>query len=285
MKYVYSMSFILFFLLPGIAGAQAAVDLSQLSAQGVAIYGWRSGVPTVLYEEKDDYLFPIASITKLVTAKVAIQMYPANSIFTISKESMIGAFESDSLIVPGMQFSRDDMLQALLIQSNNAVANQFVMSDPTNTFITQMNTFLHDNKYTTTDFTNPSGLDPLDETIPPNRLTLKSTSKLLSDIYTKDPFLTALLLKKSSVITNIPLAFPVPLSTTNKLNKDPLYSNKILISKTGITDEAGQTLAFVTSGEGKYDYVTVVFAQSKDRYTDGKRILDWLDQVLHFRVY
>lgn len=279
-----SYIFIAILLLPSMAGAQAAVDLSKLSAKGIAIYGWRNGVPTVLYSEKAGYLFPVASITKLVTAKVAEALYPSTTVFTLSKEAMVGAYEDDSYIVPDMQFSRDDMLRALLINSNNAIANQFVLSAPLGTFIAAMNKFLHAKNYTTTSFVNPNGLDPLDKKVLPNRLTPQKMSYLLSDIYREAPFLVSIMTEKRSTVINIKTGVVIDVKTTNKLNKDPLYADKVIISKTGITDLAGQNLAFITSGEGKYDYVTVVFVQSKNRYADGKLILDWLDQVLHFRL-
>jgi D-alanyl-D-alanine carboxypeptidase len=90
--------------------------------------------------------------------------------------------------------------------------------------------------------------------------------------------------EKNTKVTNLKTGVVIDVDTTNKLNRDPLYADKIIISKTGITDLAGQNLAFITSGEGKYDYVSVVFLQSKDRYADGKLIIDWLDPVLHFTV-
>jgi D-alanyl-D-alanine carboxypeptidase len=276
--------FIAFFLLPTIAGAQAAVDLSPLTAQGVAIYGWRNGVPTVLYEENDTVSFPLASLTKLVTAKAVEVLYPPSTTFVLSKEAMLNAFEDDSFIVPGMRFTRDDMLRALLVNSNNAIANQFAFSAPGNSFIDTMNSVLHSSGYATGTFINPSGLDPLDTTSVPNELTPQKISYLLSDIYRTDPFLTSILKEKNSIVTNLNTGVQVALKSTNKLNYDPLYADKIIISKTGVTDLAGQNLAFVTSGEGKYDYVTVVFTHSENRYADGKLILDWLDPVLHFSV-
>ncbi len=217
MKLLRFVIFILVFLAP--LTTSAAVDLSKLSAKGLAIYGWKNGVPTVLYSEKDGYLFPVASITKLITAKAAVSLYPATSTFTISKESMINAFENDSLIVPGMVFTRDDMLRALLINSNNAVANQFVLSTPGTLFVDTMNKFLHTKDYTTTSFTNPSGLDSYDKTVLPNRLTPKKISYLLSDIYREDPFLTAIMKEKTSVVTNkvtgvqVPVKFPFTWAT------------------------------------------------------------------------
>jgi D-alanyl-D-alanine carboxypeptidase len=58
-----------------------------------------------------------------------------------------------------------------------------------------------------------------------------------------------------------------------------MYKDKVIMSKTGLTNLAGQNLAFVTpSPTDDYEYYTVVFLGSKSRTTDSKKILDWLDQ-------
>jgi D-alanyl-D-alanine endopeptidase (penicillin-binding protein 7) len=268
------------FLIPSIASAQS-VDLAQLTAQGVAIYGWKNGTATVLYSQKQNYLFPVASITKLVTAKAVEMLYPETSTFTITQDAMTDTGDTDDKIVaPGMVFSRDDLLRALLISSNNGVAKEFAAAAAPNAFINAMNAFLHTNAYTTTSFTNPTGLDPVSKSTAPNRLTPQSVSYLISDIFTKDPLLTSILETKAVAITDKVSGTAVQLTSTNELNADPLYNYYVILSKTGTTDLAGQDLAFVTSGEGKFDYVTVVFMHSKDRYADGKVILDWLQRVL-----
>lgn len=282
MKLPIRSLFILAVLIIPTAVHADTVDLSKLTGKGIAIYGWRNGVPTVLYQKKQQYLFPVASITKLATAKAAVQLYPATMTFVMSPEAMLNTYEDGGGILPGMTFTRDDMLRALLVSSNNGVANQLLASAPAGTFLAAMNAFLHDNKYTTTSFVNPSGLDPEDKKIMPNRLTPKSVSYMLSDMYRTDPLLVGIMKQKEGTITDMVSGTKLNLRTSNRINRDDVYKDKIIISKTGITDLSGQSLAFVTSGEGKYDYITVVFLGAKNRYADGILIIDWLQQVLHF---
>jgi D-alanyl-D-alanine carboxypeptidase len=272
----------IFFTTPLAVYAQT-VSLSSLSAQGASIYGWKNGVPTALYTKKETQLFPIASITKLVTAKAVEQLYPENTTFTISTDAMTDTLENNQGIVPGMVLSRDDLLRALLISSSNGAAKQFAASVAPYVFLNAMNTFLHTNAYTKTSFTNPTGLDPYSKSIVPNSLTTKSISYLISSIYTTDPLLTSILEEKSATITDQKSGTVLQLKSSDELNYDPLYNADIILGKTGTTDLAGQNLAFITNGQGTYDYITVVFLHSKNRYTDGKLILDWLAQVLQYK--
>jgi D-alanyl-D-alanine carboxypeptidase len=277
MKKIFAI--VLLILIPSLASAQS-VDLAQLSAQGVAVYGWKGGVSTMLYQKKQNYLFPIASITKLVTAKAVEALYPATAVLTLSPESMLDTKESNISIVSGMSFSRDDLLRSLLINSNNAVANQFALSAGGTVLMDTMNTFLHAHDYTQTSFINPSGLDPLKKTIKPNRLTPKNLSYLVSDIFTKDPLLTSILETKAAVITEQTSGKKIQLKSSNELNRDPKYDFFVILSKTGNTDMAGEDLVFVTNGGSKFDYVTVVLLHSKNRTADSKVLINWLQRVL-----
>lgn len=265
-------------LTPSIVRAQTT-SLSQLTAQGVAIYGWHDGVPTLLYQQNQIHVFPVASITKLVTAKAVETLYPENAMFTMSVEAMTDTLEDNQGIAPGMVFSRDDLLQALLVSSSNGAAKQFAESASPDAFLDTMNQFLHSNGYTATNFTNPTGLDPITNTIMPNRLTARSVSYFLSDIYRNDPLLTSILEEKSATITDQKSGTVISLKSSDGLNGDPLYNQDIILSKTGTTSLAGQNLAFITHDGGTYDYITVVLLHSKDRDTDGKIVLDWLSQM------
>jgi D-alanyl-D-alanine endopeptidase (penicillin-binding protein 7) len=269
-------------LVPAAVQAQnTTVNLTQLTAQGVAIYGWKNGTPTVLYTKKANYLFPVASITKLVTAKAVEELYPESENFTISKEAMTNTEEIDTDgIVPGMTFSRDDMLRAMLISSINGAANQFDESSPTGVFLNAMNSFLHTNGYTKTNFVNPSGLDPTNKNIAPNSLTPQSVTYLLQNIFTTDPLLTSILETKAVTITDKTSGKVLQLTSSNGLNYDPDYSFYIILSKTGTTDLAGQNVAFITNGGTKFDYITVVLMHSKNRVTDGEIAINWLQKVL-----
>ncbi len=262
-----------------------AIDPPQITAKGIAIYGWKDNVATPILLKKEHQLFPIASLTKLITAKIAEDLYLPDRVFTISK---VAAATEGTIpgIVAGATFTRDDLLKALLINSSNDAAVALMEPVGAKTFIDRMNDELHTKNYTTTSFINPSGLDPSKKSkLKPNRLTPYHLTEILNDIYLNDSFLAGILDSNNVEITNLTDNTPVSLKQTNALFRDDIYKNKMWMSKTGLTNMAGQNLAFVTDGGTAYDYVTVVFLGSKGRTVDSKKLLDWLDLVVNNQNY
>jgi D-alanyl-D-alanine carboxypeptidase (penicillin-binding protein 5/6) len=270
---------LLLILVPGATFA-ATPAFPAVTAKGVAIYAWKKdGAMFPVYVKNEHYVYPIASLTKLITAKAVEELYKPDTIFTISKAA---AATEGTLpgIVPGAQFVRDDLLKALLVSSSNDAAVAFMETVGKTTFLQKMNSILSLNNYTTTLFSNPSGLDPAKKLgIKPNRMTPYKLTMLLNDIYKHDPLLRDIMAEDTAQITDLRTNTPVTLKQTNALYRDEMYKDKVIMSKTGLTNLAGQNLAFVTpSPTDDYEYYTVVFLGSKSRTTDSKKILDWLDQ-------
>jgi D-alanyl-D-alanine carboxypeptidase len=166
------------------------------------------------------------------------------------------------------------------VSSSNDAAVAFMEPTGNKTFLEKMNSILSINNYTTTRFTNPSGLDPAKKLgVKPNRMTPYKLTVLLNDIYNHDSLLRDIMAQDSAQITDLTTGAVVPLKQTNALYRDENYKEKVLMSKTGLTNMAGQNLAFVTPGNDVYDYVTVVFLGSKSRNVDSRKILDWLDST------
>lgn len=273
--YLFLVALIVFIPTASFAATNA---FPAVSAKGVAIYGWKKdGAMFPIYVKNEHYVYPIASLTKLITAKTVEELYAPETIFTISKTA---AATEGTLpgIVAGAQFVRDDLLKALLVSSSNDAAMAFMESTGKKTFLEKMNSILSTNNYTTTLFTNPSGLDPAKKLgVKPNRMTPYKLTVLLNDIYNHDSLLRDIMAEDTAHITDLTTGTIVPLKQTNALYRDENYKEKVLMSKTGLTNLAGQNLAFVTPGNDAYDYITVVFLGSKSRNVDSKKILDWLD--------
>lgn len=277
--YAFILTFALLVVPIGVSAATTPA-FPAVSAKGIAIYGWKKdGAMIPVYVKNEHYVYPIASLTKLVTAKAVEELYKPETVFTISQ----AAASTEGIlpgIVAGAQFSRDDLLKALLVSSSNDAATALMEPVGKKTFIEKMNSILHANNYTTTLFSNPSGLDPAKKLgIKPNRMTPYKLTMLLNDIYNKDSLLRDIMAEDTTEITNLKTGTVVPLKQTNALYRDENYKDKVLMSKTGLTNLAGQNLAFVTpSNTDDYEYFTVVFLGSKSRNVDSKKILDWLDK-------
>ena len=275
-KYILILALV---FLPSGVFAAVTPPAPVLSAKGIAVYGWKDGVqdPTPLYIQNEHRLYPVASITKLVTALAVKDLYPADRVFTMSPTA-IATEGSIKGIVTGSQFTRDDLLKALLITSSNDAATAFMEAIGRTAFISKMNDILHTRKYTATSFWNPSGLDPAKRIIGnSNRLTPYHVSKLLSDIYTTDEDLVSIMNNPKAEIVDLRTNALVEVRQSNGLYLDEKYKDKVLMGKTGLTNLAGQNLAFVTPGNEQYDYITIVILGSKNRMADSKKLLDWID--------
>ncbi len=284
MKSYASIATFIFLLIPVGAFAQAPV-VPALTAKGIAVYGWKDEVPTPLYIKNEHTLYPVASITKLVTALAVTELYPKDMTFSMSA-SAIATEGSIKGITVGSQFTRDDLLKALLITSSNDAATAFMEPVGKKTFIEKMNDILHTNKYTSTSFTNPSGLDPAKKlAIKPNRLTPYHLSRLVSDIYNKDEFLVDIMNNAKAQIVDLKNKTNVEVRQSNGLYLDEKYKDKVLMGKTGLTNLAGQNLAFVTEGNDEYEYITIVILGSKNRMNDSKKVLDWISATNDSRNY
>lgn len=255
----------------------AQTNFPDITAKGIAIYGWKNGQATPIYLENEHMLFPIASLSKLATAKVAANLYLPDEVLTVTK-SAAATLGSTPGIVVGAKYTRDDLLQALLVNSSNDAAMVLADTAGYKEFMARVNDFLHKNNYTETSFINPSGLDPSRKSKDkPNRMTPFHLTELLNDIYVNDPVLSSFMEEESAEITNQHNGQVYTLKQTNALFRDDYYKNKIVMSKTGLTNMAGQNLAFVAPGNDQFDYLTVVFLGAVSRNIDAKKIVDWLD--------
>ena len=275
----YGVFVAVFFCFSGFAFGQEKPMPPELvvSARGVAIYGIQGKKETKLYAKNQGFLFPVASITKLVTAKVVTQYFGAGATFIAAAPLYIPGTNPQRALPAGV-YTRDDLLRVMLVGSSNDISQLFagyIGKD----FLLGMNTFLQGGLYTKGSFYNGSGLDPLDKKFPVNRLTPYNMMHLLRDIYKNDPALSSMLGLKNTTATNLQTGEIVQIKSSNELNKDPLFTDRVVMSKTGRTTRAGENIAFITQGGKKFDYIVVVLLSSKNRYGDGKAVLDWLAKI------
>lgn len=270
-------SFMVLLCIPQIAQAQYIPP--SITANGVAIYGWKDGTPTALYVKNETILFPIASISKIITATVVQELYAPEKRFTIDSAAFATNGSTPGILQDAI-FARDDLLRALLISSSNDAATAFTEPLGNSTFVTAMNSFLHSNKYTPQDilFINPSGLDPHSQSIAEetNRMSPEQLSFLLYTTYNDNPLFRSIMSQSVSTITDLKTNNSIALKNTNKLFTDNSYASAIRMSKTGLTSTAKQNVVFVTQDTTVYDIVTVVIAQSTQRDSDSRIIIDWI---------
>lgn len=221
-------------LLIGPARAEAAqVDNHAVSAILVEA---RTG--RVLYEKNPREKRSIASITKLMTALVAVESTPdLKQTVKVKGEWLNGAEGSSIYLAPDEELTLEELLYGLLLESGNDAAQAIAgfCAGDIPTFVEWMNRRAEDLGMTDSHFENPSGLDG---------------EAHYSTAY--DMALCARACMENPVVSKIAATRSASLGTRTFTNHNKLLGmyEGCLGMKTGYTDEAGRTLVSCAQRNG-----------------------------------
>lgn len=226
----------------------------------------------VLYSSQPDVVLPIASVTKVMTAMVALDAnLPLDEKLSIDisqNPEMRGVYSRVRL---GSQLSRRDILLITLMSSENRAASTLAHHYPGgyNAFIAAMNAKarslgMHDTRYV-----EPTGL---------SEQNVSSASDLVKLVRASHDYP---LIEQFSSTGEKTVAFSRPNYTlgfrnTNALVRKPDWS--IQMSKTGFTNKAGHCLVMRTRMNNRP--VAFVVLDSFGKYThmaDANRLKKWLE--------
>lgn len=217
---------------------------------------------SVLLEKNSAKIYPIASITKLMTAVVAIENINLNQKIILREEMLKPLGQSPSLY-PGVSLSAENLLKASLIQSTNDAAESLTYFLEKGKFLELMNQKAKELVMRNTIFYDPHGLSPK------NLSTASDLAKLLAYIYKNQPEILEITKENNFWL---PDRTGWLLKFQNVNNFYPL--SNFLGGKTGYLLEARQTLAAVFNVNG--EAVAIVILSSKNRQADTFAILNQL---------
>lgn len=202
---------------------------------------------------------PIASLTKLMTAMVALD-YDGNLFRTISMRG--------SNKIPGGKYTREELMTAMLVRSDNGAAEAIAADFPggRQSFVAAMNKKAAEIGMTNTRFADPSGLSSA------NVSNVGSVAVMLqvAGLY---PFI-----KSSSILKEISIERKKYRINLDNTNKPLLYDfDEIILSKTGYTSLSGWSLGLVVEKHGQRFSVVILGAEDKNqRYNLTKRMINQL---------
>jgi len=232
---------------PDIAETQLKCDSSEYNFISKAMMAKHID-GQVIFELNSENRWPIASITKLMTAVIALEKTDTNkeikmSDEIIATEGFAGDFRTGEI------FREIDLIKAMLVASSNdaaeAIAENF--EGGKQSFIDEMQKKAAELKMFQTTYLEPTGLSFI------NQSTAKDLSVLISYIYSKHPEILEISRQKEIQIIDL---------QTGKLKKilniDKFAGQKDFIGgKTGFIDESGKNLIGVFDMSGE-TIVTVV---------------------------
>jgi D-alanyl-D-alanine endopeptidase (penicillin-binding protein 7) len=251
---------------PSIAAKVGAPNLKSTSALVLDQSGQR-----VLYAKNIDWVVPIASLTKLMTALVVLDSgLPLDEPITISKEDRDGLKGTRSRLAVGMTVTRDDLLRLALMASENRAAAALARAYPggTSAFVAAMNQKAAELGMWRSRFVDGTGLSS------GNVSTAQDLSRLVGAAH-RHP-----LIREYTTDTQ----YTVRLANGRKMqfsNSNRLVRNSgwdIGLSKTGYISEAGRCL--VMQAQIAATPVIIVLLDSwghLTRVADANRIKKWIE--------
>lgn len=260
--------------------ALAIEDLPMIEASAYIAVETESN--TVLFEHNaDEQLYP-ASVTKLLTALVAVDHLSLDDVIVVAPEDVEGLYEQGSSVFlrNGEEVKFENMLKYLLVASGNDAANAIArtVAGSTEAFADLMNQKALELGCTGTQFTNPTGL-PDD-----NHKTTARDIYLIAMEVLENPLLV-------EICGTAKLVFPA----TNLHDETTFYSTNYLIStskddryfyegangmKTGWTGAAGMCLVATAERNDLHILTVVLGAPKRDdgsqgSFTETTKLLDY----------
>jgi D-alanyl-D-alanine carboxypeptidase (penicillin-binding protein 5/6) len=129
----------------------------NISAGSALIYDTTS--KQVLYSKDPKQRLPMASLTKIMTAVIAMENKKKDDQYKVSQEDLVG--EDAMGLTAGETLTLSDLLYGIMLNSGNDAAETLATNFPKgrNAFIKAMNDKIKTLGLSDTNFTNPSGLE------------------------------------------------------------------------------------------------------------------------------
>lgn len=240
--------------------------LSPISADAVLAADFETG--QILFEKNSQAIYPIASITKLMSALAAMEIINRFKVVTISQDSS-GETGDSAGFLKGETFEAENLLYPLLLASSNEVAILFEKEGYG--LINAMNQKAQALGLRYTSFKDASGISS------ENVSNTEDLFKLLQFLNAhKKPIFTITGLKEHT------------LASLNKIKKHvwtnvnwTFADDRFMGGKAGKTAQAGETFAGVFNvrfPEFETRPIAIVILHSKNRTQDVEHIIQYLDQ-------
>jgi D-alanyl-D-alanine carboxypeptidase (penicillin-binding protein 5/6) len=255
--------FIQLLLLPAVE-VKAAAGPPGLSAEGAALIDVASG--RILYSKNGSKKMRIASLTKTMTAIVAIETGKLDTVVTVPPEA-VGVEGSSIYLKRSEKLTLEELLYGLMLRSGNdaavTIATHVGGSVPGFTYLMNEKAALIGMNHT--NFTNPHGLDDSNM----HYSTAEDMAKL-SAYALRNPVFRQIVSTKVKDISWEGEEWDRRLLNKNKMLH--LYSGADGV-KTGYTKLAKRCLAASATRDGRQ--LATITLNASDDWNDSAKLLDW----------
>jgi len=235
-----------------------------------AVYVKELNTGKVLYAKNENEVLPLASLTKIMTAVVAIKNGDDNQLVKISEEDL--NIEGEYYLYSDEVFKLKDLIKITMSGSVNdtATAISGVLNNK-KYFVDEMNSTAKRIGLGNSYFRNPTGLD-IESIIPSATGSAKDVATLLQYALINYPeIFDSTTIESFSIKSTDGIVHKI--DNTNKITGQ---INGLIASKTGYTDSAGGNLALIVD-KGLNEPVAIVIlgsTNSTTRFDDALKILE-----------
>lgn len=228
------------------------------------------GQLTVLAAQDANLRWPIASITKLFTASVAVEENNLEQIVTLSDQDLPESSDS-GFFHTGESFRLGDLFLPLLIESSNNAATVLANHSQAD-FIQNLNSLASKLELRDTAFFNPSGLDGAGGINYSSAHDLTLFAKWLLNNRSE---LLAFSRLPAAILAQANGEFHHQINSTNELLLSAPWSEQIIGGKTGSTDLAGKNLLLILRAPNESGYLISVVLGAPDHFAATRALIDW----------
>ena len=226
----------------------------------------------VLFSQNPDMQLPPASLTKIMTAVVAIEEYNLSKTVVVP-EKCVGLNGSSIGFKANEVFTMEDLLYGLLVKSGADAACAVANISSEAEFLVKMNAKAKEIGLEKTVFQNEIGFDAEN-----NQLTSVEDIRKLSLYALNISTFRKIVGTKNATIKNLNTGTVYAFQNTNDL----LFTIPGTVGiKTGTTEKAGQCLTYLYQNRDRE--ILVVLLGSQDRFKDTTALLNWANEELDYR--
>lgn len=217
---------------------------------------------TIFESVNADRRWPTASLTKLMTATVALDTVDMNAHIAIT-ESMMSADPTEATLRVGNTYTASDLMHLLLMPSSNVAAEALASYAGRASFLTAMNSRAAMWGMKSTYFDDPSGISSA------NQSTAHDMFTLAEHILKEYPSVLTITNTPATVITELASGRKTSVKSINVF----AGAADFIGGKTGHTDEAGGNLLSIFRYDG-HPLVVVVLG-TDERFGETQKLLSW----------
>lgn len=216
-----------------------------------------------LFEFNSDNYWPIASLTKLMAALVALENFPLNKKIQITEKAVSAEGQAVNF-KQGEIFTVRDLIKAMIVVSSNDAALALAESLGESKFVDLMNQKAAQLIMKETSFVSPSGFSLL------NQSTAKDLNILINRIYDENQWILTISQQKETEI------FDLNSNKTRKLTNINQFAGQenFLGGKSGYLESSGRNLVSLFGKNGKI--ISVIVLGSEDAYKETENLLECL---------